>query len=138
MVGDASLAARRVNKEAHSFLADILQHTCGPSFLELKNDLKFLMPKIEEALYRVHEAAREEKSKACDVASDKPVEGTETPAQPFARVNAVAPDSPAAEGVCESCARCLYVSASLCDRSIRCRPLLLIYRMCSSYLALFD
>ncbi|KAF9976303.1 putative 26S proteasome regulatory subunit [Actinomortierella ambigua] len=65
---------------------------------KLKNDLKFLMPRIEEALYTVHEAARKEKEESKMHAQDTPSTNTEVVLQPFAHVNAVAPDSPASEG----------------------------------------
>ncbi|KAF9163202.1 hypothetical protein DFQ26_002859 [Actinomortierella ambigua] len=65
---------------------------------KLRNDLKFMMPRIEEALYKVHEAARKEKDAARQPAQEAPAENAEDALQAFARVNAVAPDSPAWEG----------------------------------------
>ncbi|KAG0235960.1 putative 26S proteasome regulatory subunit [Actinomortierella wolfii] len=72
--------------------------TLRAKLAKLKNDLKFLMPKIEEALYKVHEAAREEKNKAGSATQGTQAESSTVAPQPFARVNAVAPDSPASEG----------------------------------------
>jgi 26S proteasome non-ATPase regulatory subunit 9 len=87
----------------------------------LKNDLKALMLQIEEALHAVHAEALEEKQKreaekkkeqeltgaaasvglssaGANTATDEAALERSLP--PFARVNAVAPDSPAREAVC--------------------------------------
>ncbi|KAJ8652455.1 hypothetical protein O0I10_011922 [Lichtheimia ornata] len=77
----------------------------------LRNDHKDIMKEIEQALHAIHQASREEKEKAAGTttttttttttsssSSSQQASSTTTPSLvPFARVNAVAPDSPAYE-----------------------------------------
>ncbi|CDH50818.1 26s proteasome non-atpase regulatory subunit 9 [Lichtheimia corymbifera JMRC:FSU:9682] len=74
----------------------------------LRNDHKDIMKEIEQALHAIHQASREEKEKAGTPPSSSSTDNrqqevsssssTTTPSLvPFARVNAVAPDSPAYE-----------------------------------------
>ncbi|KAF8976674.1 26S proteasome non-ATPase regulatory subunit 9 [Entomortierella lignicola] len=91
--------------------------TARSNIVRLKNDHKAIMLKIEEALHAVHAESRaeDEKHKAerklqeetTGTSSSSSSTGTTTansssqleekPLQPFARVNAIAPDSPAKE-----------------------------------------
>ncbi|KAG0294070.1 hypothetical protein BGZ96_001825 [Linnemannia gamsii] len=96
----------------------VVVRTARSSIIRLKNDLKALMLQIEEALHAVHAEALEEKQKreaerkeeqeligaAASVGSSSAGANTvtteaalERSLPPFARVNAVAPDSPASE-----------------------------------------
>lgn len=72
----------------------------------LRNDHKDIMKEIEQALHAIHQASREEKEKAGTSSSSSSTDNRQqevsssstTPSLlPFARVNAVAPDSPAYE-----------------------------------------
>lgn len=71
----------------------------------LRNDHKDIMKEIEQALHAIHEASRQENEKTSSsspmtTAQQPPVSSSasSTPSLvPFARVNAVAPDSPAYE-----------------------------------------
>ncbi|KAK3833470.1 MAG: proteasome 26S non-ATPase subunit 9 [Linnemannia elongata] len=95
----------------------VVVRTARSNIIRLKNDLKALMQQIEEALHAVHAEALEEKQKReaekkkeQELAGAASVESSsagsaivtdeaavERSLPPFARVNAVAPDSPARE-----------------------------------------
>ncbi|KAI9314985.1 hypothetical protein BX666DRAFT_1965444 [Dichotomocladium elegans] len=94
---------------------DIVQvRTARNMVIRLRNDYKALMKEVENALYAIHEASRREKAATTAAAAEAaggggaitttralpsptlPITATD-PAIPFARVNAVAPDSPAYE-----------------------------------------
>ncbi|KAG0078767.1 hypothetical protein BGZ90_004427 [Linnemannia elongata] len=95
----------------------VVVRTARSNIIRLKNDMKALMQQIEEALHAVHAEALEEKQKreaekkkeqelagAASVESSSAGSATATDdaaaersLPPFARVNAVAPDSPARE-----------------------------------------
>ncbi|KAF9153324.1 hypothetical protein BG015_003654 [Linnemannia schmuckeri] len=95
----------------------VVVRTARSNIIRLKNDLKAVMLQIEEALHAVHAEALEEKQKReAEKKKEQELAGTvsvesssaglnavtdeaelERSLPPFARVNAVAPDSPAKE-----------------------------------------
>ncbi|KAF9897489.1 26S proteasome non-ATPase regulatory subunit 9, partial [Lobosporangium transversale] len=86
----------------------VLVTTARSNIVRLKNDHKAIMDKIEEALHAVHAEALAEKQRSSNMANTQSAstsvadkrtgtkqDSNEESLIPFARVNAVAPDSPA-------------------------------------------
>ncbi|KAF9436443.1 putative 26S proteasome regulatory subunit [Entomortierella beljakovae] len=76
--------------------------TARSNIVRLKNDLKVIMQKIEEILHAIHaqaiaEREQEEASGSSSTSTTQHQTIENTALTPFARVNAIAPDSPAKE-----------------------------------------
>jgi 26S proteasome regulatory subunit N4 len=67
--------------------------------IELTNDHKQLMKEIEQAILGLHQDNKSNPRTSNATAAAQPITSQDQPSEPFARVNAVAPDSPAKEAV---------------------------------------
>ncbi|KAI8580341.1 hypothetical protein K450DRAFT_238060 [Umbelopsis ramanniana AG] len=71
--------------------------TARRSIIELTNDHKQLMKEIEQAILGLHQDNKSTPRTFNATTAAQPITSQEQPSEPFARVNAVAPDSPAKE-----------------------------------------
>lgn len=83
----------------YHFLADIYQvRHARVRIIELRNDLKAVTDDIAKALEAVYDPLAAPPANSSSEAAPASVE--EGPSKPFAKVDGVAPGSPAAEAVC--------------------------------------